>query len=136
MASQTTVDPAPFRWFSVRDDTPQTPTAFTYFSLVHVLSGTLAYHAATHWTSWSFATAFAAWYLVHLTYEIKDMVTSYVITTESYHFQHSVVNTVFDHLAAMTGFVLAHAFCGTVSVTSWIGTTALFVFVGYVFRHA
>jgi hypothetical protein len=92
---------APNRLYTLHSgDYKSNPAMFDKWSIVHFLSGAVAY---TIWKKFSFGvddvfTASMVWFVVHLVYELKDL----------FWMGYDGINGFGDQTSAMFGFWVAH----------------------------
>lgn len=93
--------------FSLSDDKINN-SLVTPYSLIHFLTGFLAYFITTITLKMDVVSGGIIWFIVHGLYEIGDYHKSYTLQQNDYWGSSSSVNSVLDQFIAMLGFITAY----------------------------
>jgi hypothetical protein len=91
---------------STRQDTKNNPVLIGPFSLVHFLSGVMAYLLIIDYFKFSVKNGFLVWFIIHGIYEANDCYNSYNINKDKDHV-NSCYNSTADQIFGMLGYLFA-----------------------------
>ena len=81
-------------------------SALTPFSFIHFLSG-IAFALVVYGVfNVSYINSFITYFVIHLLYELKDIYNSYNLNDYSYIHDNSLLNSIFDQICGVIGFIV------------------------------
>lgn len=82
------------------------PSAFTPFSFMHFLSGTVFALVLYGVYNISYWNSFTIFFVLHLLYEVKDFYNSYILNQYTYTGDNSLLNSLMDQICGVLGFIV------------------------------